>query len=297
MRTVERAQGRWREILPQLGIGANFLRNKQGPCPICGGRTRFRFDDLNGNGTFYCNNCGAGAGLHLIRKLHGWNYKTACDEVDRIIGAEAPKVKAKPQRDDWKSRFRNIQNVIDGATDPNVVSTYLRRRGLSITSPALLGHPACAYYGDDRLVGHFPAVIAPIVSPTGVLESVHRIYDAELDPRKKTMKPLSTINGAAVRLFDPEDGLLGVAEGVETALAVNELFRIPVWSVLTSPNGMESFEPPSSIERLIIFGDNDRNFVGPTAAYALAKRLAQKITVEVRIPPIPDTDWLDVLVG
>jgi hypothetical protein len=26
-------------------------------------------------------------------------------------------------------------------------------------------------------------------------------------------------NGAAVRLFDPEDGLLGVAEGVETALA------------------------------------------------------------------------------
>jgi putative DNA primase/helicase len=70
-----------------------------------------------------------------------------------------------------------------------------------------------------------------------------------------------------------------------------------MWSVLTSPNGMESFEPPASITRLIIFSDNDKNYVGQAAAYALAKRVVRKMAVEVRVPPVPDSDWLDFLNG
>ena len=38
LNTVERARGRWREILPRLGIDARFLVNRHGPCPLCGGR-------------------------------------------------------------------------------------------------------------------------------------------------------------------------------------------------------------------------------------------------------------------
>jgi putative DNA primase/helicase len=53
MNTVDRARGRWREILPQLGIDPRFLSNKQGPCPMCGGKTRFRFDDRDGSGSYY----------------------------------------------------------------------------------------------------------------------------------------------------------------------------------------------------------------------------------------------------
>ena len=81
MNTVERARGRWREILPLLGIETRFLQNKHGPCPLCGGKDRFRFDDRDGSGSYYCNQCGPGAGLLLIRKLRGWNHRTACDEV------------------------------------------------------------------------------------------------------------------------------------------------------------------------------------------------------------------------
>ena len=51
-------QHRWLAILPALGVPSHFLRNKHGPCPVCGGKDRFRFDDKDGKGTFFCNGCG-----------------------------------------------------------------------------------------------------------------------------------------------------------------------------------------------------------------------------------------------
>ena len=62
-----------------------------------------------------------------------------------------------------------------------------------------------------------------------------------------------------------------------------------------SAGGMESFEPPSEVKRLCIFGDNDRNFAGQKAAYVLAHRLVRDLEIEVSIPPEPGADWLDVL--
>src|SRR5215831_15223152 len=111
MKTVERAQGRWREILLQFGIEMRFLRNRQGPCPICGGKTRFRFDDLDGRGTWFCNRCGAGNGLQLLMKLKGWDFKTAVCQIDQIIGSESRKEPRPAPPDDWKWRFRKIQYV------------------------------------------------------------------------------------------------------------------------------------------------------------------------------------------
>ena len=45
MTTIDAAQGRWREILSALGIDESYLRTKPGPCPICGGKDRFRWDN------------------------------------------------------------------------------------------------------------------------------------------------------------------------------------------------------------------------------------------------------------
>src|SRR5205823_3312618 len=162
MNTVERARGRWREILPLLGIETRFLQNKHGPCPLCGGKDRFRFDDRDGSGSFYCNQCGPGTGLLLIRKLRGWDHATACREVDRIIGAEpvrpAAPVKANCRNSDKAASA--IRRLLAGARHPEIVDRYLERRGLAVSSPVLRGHAQCQYWTDTS-VSHHPAVIAP----------------------------------------------------------------------------------------------------------------------------------------
>jgi putative DNA primase/helicase len=295
MNTVERATGRWREILPQLGIETRFLVNRHGPCPLCGGRDRFRFDDRDGTGSYYCNQCGPGAGIMLARKLNGWNHATACRAIDDIIGRDPPPARRDDQPPN-KGRGRSPEQILEEATDPGIVRRYLERRGLSTIPDVLRGHRRLPYVDDDgRFIGHYPAMIAPVVGPEGDLRSLHRTYLSDVPKRKKLLSQVGM--GAAIRLFEPTDQL-GIAEGIETAIAAHELFGVPTWATISNTI-METFELPASVESLVIFGDCDDSFAGQKSAFALAHRLRcdTKITITVKIPSKLDTDWLDVMVA
>jgi len=75
--TLQRASGRWPEILVAIGgITPDQLCAKEGPCPACGGNTRFRWDDDSGDGAWHCSHCGGrngqgggGNGVDLLSRL------------------------------------------------------------------------------------------------------------------------------------------------------------------------------------------------------------------------------------
>ena len=60
MKTVDRMVGRWADALRSYGLNEKQLSGKHTECPLCGGKDRFRFDDKEGSGSYYCNGCGAG---------------------------------------------------------------------------------------------------------------------------------------------------------------------------------------------------------------------------------------------
>jgi phage/plasmid primase-like uncharacterized protein len=85
----ESARGRWRsEIYPALGIAVRPDK-RHGPCPHCGGKDRFRCDDKDGRGTYFCNGCGAGDGFVLIQRMRGCDFPEALRIVATVLGLDA----------------------------------------------------------------------------------------------------------------------------------------------------------------------------------------------------------------
>jgi putative DNA primase/helicase len=293
--TLERARGKWRDILTKLGVEESFLTGKQGPCPLCKGKTRYRFTDKDGEGWGYCNQCGGMPGIVLLRRLRKWDHVTACLKIDSIIRQDAKSVPPAPKRPDDKIR-NDILKLFNGTSDDKVVNDWLTSKGLGVSSEVLFGRKACALFENGQLVGHVPAVIAPITSAGGDLVSAQRLYVAE--DLKKTMPPVGTINGAAVQLY-PVDDEVGLAEGVATAIAAYQLFGVPTWAAL-SAHGIKTFEPAPGIRRIVVFSDNDSTYVGQAAAFDLARRLSnrpERIECVVNVPDVADTDWRDVLLN
>ncbi|MEQ9643226.1 MAG: primase-helicase zinc-binding domain-containing protein [Alphaproteobacteria bacterium] len=177
MKTVDRARGRWREVLPQLGIETRYLVNRHGPCPVCGGRDRFRFDDKDGSGSFFCNQCGPGLGMTLVMRAGNMDFATAAAAVDQIVGADAPVTpyKAPPKDDGAGGRRANIEKHLSEATAPQIARDYLASRGLSTFPETLKGHPAVPYYDNGNFAGRFPAMVAEITGPRGEIQSAHNV--------------------------------------------------------------------------------------------------------------------------
>jgi putative DNA primase/helicase len=299
----ERARGRWKSILPALGLDQSYLTGKNGPCPLCpeGGRDRWRFDNKRGDGTWICSHCGAGAGVTLAMKYTRLPFKDLAPRIERIIG-EAPIEQARAERSDDQKRQALNALWSSGAAvcgdDP--VDRWLRGRGIGMQNwPRSLRCVMRTRHSGPPVSWH-PAMLAMVSDATGKPATIHKTY-LTTDGKKADVEkvrlfcPGARPTGGAVRLA-PAEPVVGVAEGIETALAAAQIFGIPTWAALDA-GGMEKFEPPADIQRVVVFGDHDSNGVGQRAAYALASRLSGKVEIEVKIPEKTGADWNDVLIG
>lgn len=293
------AAGRWRDILLSLGVDERTLNGKHCPCPMCGGKDRFRFDDKEGRGTYFCSGCGAGDGVQLAMGITGLPFKEAAREIERLAGSA--QVVDRHKKLSNGERIAVLARVWSESVPLQLgdeAFQYLTGRGLRLqTAPSNLRlHPSLPYR-DDCKVLKFAAMVARVTGPDGSGVSLHRTYlqgsmKAPVAQPKKLMPGLPLV-GAAIRLTPVADRL-GIAEGIETALAASELFGMPVWSCIHA-QGVESFLPPVGVKEIVIYADNDPNFTGQSAAYRSANRLKlMGYEVTVCVPP-NDGDWLDQL--
>lgn len=319
---------RWEALLPQFISLKYWTSRKHQPCPICGGRDRFRlFNDWRETGGAICNRCGAGNGWTWIHRVTGRCYKKVFQAVTERLpnhhSYPSPKTEAPQFRDaNALHRLNSILRRGQPVADCTVGLQYLRSRGLgqlidaADLPPNWRSIPQLPYWdtnedGQPVQAGLYPALVAPIQRMTGELVSLHRTYlmhcgsgKAPVESPKKISQPIATgaIAGAAIQLYPLAGTQLAIAEGIETALAVRCLLpEIPVWATV-SAWGMRVLELPKDVDEVWIMADLDRSETGQVAAYTLANRLRKEgRLVRVRMPPgsFPSNDnsldWLDHL--
>ena len=110
---------------------------------------------------------------------------------------------------------------------------------------------------------------------------------------------LGATAGQCVKLTPNEDVVegLGIAEGIETALAIMRVGFRPIWAC-ASTSIMKPFPVLDGIETLTIFADNDASGAGLTAARECVARwrLAGR-EVRVFMPRERGHDWNDVVLA
>lgn len=295
--------GRWYGILERLGIDVPQDPKKHGPCPICGpgeNSHRFRFDDKDGCGTWICTQCGAGDGWSLAQRALGLRFIDACHIIAEIVGGVKVDIKPQPEFD-IEARKRLLNGIWTSSkklTKDDPVASYLASRKIYTLPQNVRYNPGC-YCSEKKT--EIEAMVALISGNDGKPCGMQLTYldgnkKADLETTKVTykLKP-GSLSGGAVRLVNPTQNKVGVAEGIETAMAAYHLFGIPTWATLTAWQ-METFEPVDGITQYVIFGDNDKTFRGQKSVYVLANKLyLKKCIVDPQIPVVTGCDWADEL--
>lgn len=301
----------WPTVLASLGVGETFLRlRKAGPCPACGGRDRYTFDNRRGRGDFLCRHCGPGDGFVLLMRVYGWSFAEArrrVIEVAKLGVASEPAPRSQPAARQVVEpevarptpRVLKVAKTSCALADCADAVTYLNARLLWPLPPgySLRAHPLIPYWHEGHELGRFAGLVGIVQDRAGSMVTAHVTYLrggnklAEYEPRK-LLSPLTGRTGCAVRLA-PVGPVLGIAEGLETALSAWVLHDIPTWAALNT-SLIAKFDPPDLVNRLVIFADRDAP--GLEAAGRLMEALQGRVALELRLPPAPAKDWNDVLV-
>ncbi|EAB9235880.1 DNA primase [Salmonella enterica subsp. enterica] len=286
--TVKQACGHWPRILPALGV--KVIKNRHQSCPVCGGSDRFRFDDKEGRGTWFCNQCGAGDGLKLVEKVFGVTPSEAAGKVNAVTGnlsPVAPEVIAAAETETNADRQAAAALAVRlmEKTRPATGNAYLTRKGfpgrecLTLTTTHKTG--GVTFRAGD--------VVVPLYDNTGALVNLQLI---NADGLKRTLKG-GQVKGACNIIEEQKQAgkRLWIAEGYATALTVHHLTGETVMVALSSVNllslaSLARQKHPAC--QIVLAADRDLNGDGQTKAAAAAE-VCEGI---VALPPLFG-DWND----
>lgn len=305
MNTIDAVKGLWAKIFAYYGLPPITGRKHfKGKCPICGQKGKFRIDDKDGRGTYICT-CGSGNGFQLLERTQGKDFKTLADEIDVLIGnhreKEIPTTKEKSKGNLFQ-RITGCYSTLSILKNTPAMQ-YLQNRGVFELPADNVRY--CDHQPVRNSADQFQAIWSLATDAKGQLCYLHRTYlqgdkKAPLDTVKKMTAVqednyLEYAESVAIRMF-PVDTILGIAEGIETALSCKQLYGVNTWSVINT-NFMKKFKAPKGVTHLVIFTDMDWNAAGHAAAMECAhKNLLSNNDVERVSVRWPDNgDFNDML--
>lgn len=275
-----KANGYWPSIMQHLNIATN---RSEGPCPACGGNTRYRFDDKDGRGTYYCSHCGAGTGLDLVMKVNQCGAREAADLVAEAMVLPMPE--PKPARDKPQA---DIAGKVAGmlAKSTSGQSAYLTSKGLQCPFPLMPDGSLLLVLKNGAGAVTGAQVIKPDASKRLVAGTVKK-------------GSCYVVNSAE----SPETVI--IAEGLATALSVHlmrpgalAVAAVDAGNLLPVAQLMRQKHPKA---RIIIAADNDQiaesdrsGGVKINIGKEHAEKAAKAVAGRVSLPPVDyKADWND----
>lgn len=168
---------------------------------------------------------------------------------------------------------------------------YLEKRQIAGAWDDLRYRSACKH---PHAGVYYPVVLAAIRRCDGSLCAVQRTFITE-GGYKADVKPVRLNTGVltdgAVQLAPP-GRVLGLAEGVETALSAMKLFDLPVWAACGLR--FNKIRLPEIVQHVVLFTDHD----SPGLEHAHAsKRYFEELgySVSLSFPETSGADWNDDL--
>ena len=365
---LDEARRRWDVVISALGPVKRAGREIAARCPFHAEKTP-SFFVIPDKGFFHCFGCGShGTAIDFIMRARGLNFTEAVHELLDLEPQHTATALPPPRQVEREDRRQDaIAEILAGCgqvAPGTAAHMYLQMRGLSRPQPALLAHHGLDYVeeadgpGDERppwrrwfserlqcwrRSAKLPALIAPSTNSRGEITALMRIwlvdkviYDGTTPAPKDNRAPvrtrkqsIGTFGDGAVQL-QPPGVLLGLAEGVETAIAASDAYGYPVWAIcgtsrLGFPEHYRERRPvlgkapemwiapampprdfdavhvaprtptvwiPPEVRKLVIFGDNG---IGEIIARHAAQAYRRKLDVmtAAQLPPAGFSDFND----
>jgi putative DNA primase/helicase len=233
----------------------------------------------------------------LFKCFAGCDPSQICDAL-RHRGLLDPRTRSRPALVRWETgdtphvpdpdALVIWRAAITGAG--SIVEDYLRGRGITLPIPLSIRSGSKLHLGKYDL----PTMIAAVHRPDGKIVAVQSTL---LTPEgKKALVPVprattGVMGCGAVRLGAAGE-VLGLAEGLETALSAIQLTGISTWACLGAGR-MHRVAIPDTVRELTIFADNDEP--GRAAAQRTAQENRHRRVV-LHFPPDCMKDWNDLLI-